>query len=160
MSHTRSSLTAFGIALAIAAGALVLPANGQTSEDSTTRIMRLEKAVLAPCCYTEAVATHQSEIALKMRIEIARWVAEGRTDDEILGTYVARYGSKVLVDPRTTPAWWTPWIPWMALILASGFGLWRVRHWQTHALPAPMPASGPELPALPDFDEEDEWRKQ
>jgi hypothetical protein len=28
----------------------------------------LEHAVLAPCCYTEPVAIHQSEIAVKMRL--------------------------------------------------------------------------------------------
>ena len=44
-----------------------------------------------------------------MRLEIARWVADGRSD-RALRTYVERYGRKVLVDPRTIPDWWTPWI--------------------------------------------------
>ena len=83
----------------------VLPflAYGGTAQEPHTRIQRLEKAVLAPCCYTETVAQHQSEIAVKMRVEIAKWVEEGRTDEEILDTYSKLYGAKVLVDPHTLP---------------------------------------------------------
>ena len=152
MSQTRNAVAGFGIALAIAAGILALPANSQNSEDPAARITRLEHAVLAPCCYTEPVAIHQSEIAVKMRVEIAKWVAGGRSDSDILGTYVERYGSKVLVDPRTRPGWWTPWIPWLAMILATAFGLWLVRHWQAKPASAAA-ATGLELPALPDFED-------
>ena len=137
------------------AGAHALPARGQPAEEPRARIERLEGAVLAPCCYTEPVSIHQSEIALKMRLEIAKWVGEGRSDREILGVYVEQYGSKVLVDPRTRPGWWTPWIPWLAVILATGFGCWLVRHWQAKAVTAATPSSGPELAALRDFEEDE-----
>jgi cytochrome c-type biogenesis protein CcmH/NrfF len=73
--------------------ALVL---AETAEKQQARVERLEHAVLAPCCYTEPVAIHQSEIAVKMRLEIAKWVAAGRSDREIIDTYVGLYGSKVL----------------------------------------------------------------
>ena len=72
---------------------------GETAEQPQARVDRLEHAVLAPCCYTESVAIHQSEIALKMRLEIAKWVAAGKSDQEILDTYAGLYGGKVLVDP-------------------------------------------------------------
>ena len=122
------------------------------SDNQKARIERLQNAVLAPCCYTEPVSRHQSEIALKMRIEIARWVADGRTDQQILGTYVQLYGSKVLVDPRTAPAWWTPWIPWLTVVSATIFGFWLLRRWR----PKPLIASADQpFAALPDFDEED-----
>jgi len=42
-------------------------------------------------------------IAIQMRIEIAKWVEQGRTDEEILDAYAKRYGAKVLVDPNTIP---------------------------------------------------------
>jgi len=155
MSRTFVNLAVLSIALAISAGALALPANGEAQDDQSTRIARLEGAVLAPCCYTEPVSMHQSEIAIKMRLEIAKWVGEGRSDREILGTYVALYGAKVLVDPRTRPEWWTPWIPWLTVIFAMGFGLWLLRHWQAKTVPADTLSNGPELAALPDFEEDD-----
>jgi len=153
MSHSQNAAATYGIAFAIAAGMLVLPARSQNSEDPPARIARLENAVLAPCCYREPVARHQSEIAIKMRLEIEKWVAGGRSDGDILGTYVERYGSKVLVDPRSIPGWWTPWIPWMAVILATGFGFWRVQRWQ--AKPVLATAPGAEVPALPDLEDEE-----
>jgi cytochrome c-type biogenesis protein CcmH/NrfF len=76
-------------------------AQGGAPQEQHARIQRLEKAVLAPCCYTETVGQHQSEIAVQMRVEIAKWVEQGRTDEEILDTYAKRYGAKVLVDPNT-----------------------------------------------------------
>jgi hypothetical protein len=39
----------------------------ETAEQQQARVDRLEHAVLAPCCYTEPVTIHQSEIAVKMR---------------------------------------------------------------------------------------------
>jgi len=105
-------------------------------------VQRIEGAVLALCCYTEPVSRHQSEIAFKMRIEIAKWVAEGRTDQEIPDIYVRRYGSKVLVDPRTFPAWWTPWVPWFIVILAVVSGFWILRRWHAKPLPAALPPLG------------------
>jgi len=155
MSRTFVNFAVLSIALAISAAALVLPANGQPAEATNARIERLEGAVLAPCCYTEPVSIHQSEIAVKMRLEIAKWVGEGRSDREILGTYVDLYGAKVLVDPRTRPEWWTPWIPWLTVIFAMGFGFWLLRHWRAKTVPADTLSSGFELAALPDFEEDD-----
>ena len=143
------------LALAIFAGTLTLPANGQPAETPNTRIERLEGAVLAPCCYTEPVSIHQSEIALKMRLEIVKWVGEGRSDREILGAYVNLYGAKVLVDPRTRPAWWVPWIPWLTMILAMGFASWLLRRWQAKPAVVATPANGSQLAELPDLDEDE-----
>lgn len=155
MSRTFVSFAVLSIALAISAGALALPANRQPAEEPNARIERLEGAVLAPCCYTEPVSIHQSEIALKMRLEIDKWVAEGRTDREILGTYVNLYGAKVLVDPRTKPEWWTPWIPWLTVVFAMGFGFWLLRQWQGKPVVAATTTNGSELAELPDFEEDE-----
>ena len=50
------------------------------------RVRRLEKAVLAPCGYTESVAQDQSEAAVKMRLEVATWVEQGAPDEGVLAT--------------------------------------------------------------------------
>jgi cytochrome c-type biogenesis protein CcmH/NrfF len=102
----------------------VLPvlAYGGLPQEQRARIQRLENAVLAPCCYTENVGQHQSEIAVQMRVQIAKWVEQGRTDEEILNTYAERYGAKVLVDPNTIPRGWTLVVPWAFAILGT---LWR-----------------------------------
>ena len=143
------------LAMAVA-GVCVLPAPAQTPDDTKARIQRIEDSVLAPCCYAEPVSRHQSEIAVKMRVEIAKWVSEGKTDREILDAYVRQYGSAVLVDPRTIPGWWTPWIPWLTVILSVIFGFWLLQHWRAKQLAAASASSGPDLAELPKFDDDEE----
>jgi len=94
-----------------------------------------------------------------MRVEIAKWVAAGKTDQEILGVYVQQYGTKVLVDPRTRPAWWTPCIPWLTLVLGALLVLWLLKRWRS-APPPPASPSGSEHPALPDIEYEDSPEQQ
>jgi cytochrome c-type biogenesis protein CcmH/NrfF len=125
----------------------------ETAEQQQARVDRLERAVLAPCCYTEPVAIHQSEIAVKMRLEIAKWVAAGRSDREIIDTYVGLYGSKVLVDPRTVPRGWMPFFPWLVLILGMFLVAWLLKRWRAaHRTAAALSAT--EVVNLPDFDDE------
>ena len=128
-------------------------APAQKAEQRHARVDRLEHAVLAPCCYTESVAIHQSEIAVKMRLEIAKWVAEGKSDQEILDTYTGLYGSKVLVDPRTAPQGWTPFFPWLVLILGVFLVAWLLKRWRAAPIAAAvLPTT--EVQNLPDFDDE------
>ncbi len=124
--------------------------------EQRTRIRHLEKAILAPCCYTETVGQHQSEIAVQMRIEIAKWVEQGRTDEEILDAYAKRYGDKVLVDPNTIPKEWTLVVPWTAASLGGLGAAWMLRRWCAARLAqaAPSDAGGGILPDIPDFDDE------
>jgi len=130
-------------------------ADAETAEQRQARIEHLEHAVLAPCCYTESVAVHQSEIALKMRLEIAKWVEMGKSDREILDTYVGLYGSKVLVDPRTIPAWWTPWVPWIALAMGTVLLTWFLKRWRPK-VEASHPASDVEGRSLPEIEIDDD----
>jgi len=125
----------------------------ETAEQQQARVDRLEHAVLAPCCYTEPVAIHQSEIAVKMRLQIAKWVAAGKSDRDILDTYVGLYGGKVLVDPRTAPRWWMQWVPWLVLGFGVAGGIWLLHRWQSRPAIEP-PAAGDQPLELSDFDDE------
>jgi cytochrome c-type biogenesis protein CcmH/NrfF len=125
----------------------------ETAEQQQARVDHLEHAVLAPCCYTEPVAIHQSEISVKMRLEIAKWVAMGKTDQEILDTYVGLYGAKVLVDPRTAPRWWMQWVPWLVLAFGVAGGFWLLQRW--HSRPGIETAAAGDQPLeLPDLEDE------
>ena len=92
---------------------------GVGASSDSARIRHLENSVLAPCCYQEPVARHQSEIAVKMRLEIAKWMGKGVNDPEILRRYVSRYGSEILVDPATVLKGWRYLVPWPMVIVAA-----------------------------------------
>jgi cytochrome c-type biogenesis protein CcmH len=126
----------------------------ERAEQPQARVARLEHAVLAPCCYTESVAIHQSEIAVKMRLEIAKSVAAGKSDQEILDAYAGLYGSKVLVDPRTMPRGWTLFFPWFVLILGMFLVGWLLKRWRAAPRPSTVTALSTAELNLPDFDDE------
>jgi len=54
--------------------------NAQKSE-----IRKVEERLLAPCCYTQSIAVHGSEVADQMRAEVTEMVVQGRTENEITG---------------------------------------------------------------------------
>lgn len=94
------------------------------------RIDRLQNAVLAPCCYTEPVSRHQSEVAVKMRAEIRDWVKQGRSDREILDIYKRRYGTRVLVEPEGAPWWLVHMVPLLVLALGTALVVWLLVRWR------------------------------
>lgn len=106
------------------------------SSDQQRRIEKLENSLLGPCCYSEPVATHRSEIALAMKAEIARLVAEGKSDREILDLYKSRHGLRVLVEPEGARWWWMHIVPIVVTVLALGFVIYLLRKWLR-----PLPAS-------------------
>jgi cytochrome c-type biogenesis protein CcmH/NrfF len=127
----------------------------ETAEQQQARVGRLERAVLAPCCYTEPVAIHQSEIAIKMRLEIAKWVEQGRTDQEVLDTYARLYGAKVLVDPNVAPGGWSYLVPWAVVVLGAMSTAWILWRRQMARTAGVVASTGPDgvLPEVPDFDD-------
>jgi cytochrome c-type biogenesis protein CcmH/NrfF len=90
-------------------------------------------------------------VALQMKAEIARWVAEGRSDREIIDTYRQQYGARILVEPEGAQFWWMNIIPWVVLLLGLAFTVWLLRRMAARR-PQPKPASGPDLPPNEDWD--------
>jgi cytochrome c-type biogenesis protein CcmH len=99
---------------------------------------KLERALLAPCCYQEAVATHNSEQAKAMRAEIAEMVAAGRTEREILDHYKQRYGARILVEPEGAQ-WWVMNVVPVVMLAAGGAIVVRLL-WKWRRGPAPAGA--------------------
>ena len=80
-----------------------------------------------------------------------RAAPQGERDREILDAYVQRYGSKVLVDPRTIPGTWVVWVPWLAAVFMIALGLRILKRWHAR----PVPAAGSATAELPEFDDEE-----
>lgn len=62
-------------------------------------VRKVEERLLAPCCYTQSIEVHGSEIAGEMRAEVAEMVAQGRTEEEIANHYKNIYGERILIVP-------------------------------------------------------------
>jgi cytochrome c-type biogenesis protein CcmH len=119
------------VLLALATGYVA----GQSPEQKS-RIAKLESSLLAPCCYSEPVATHRSEVSLAMRAEIEKMVAEGKSDREILDLYKARYGLRILVEPEGARWWWMHVVPVVVTLLGLLLVIYLIRR-----MLRPIPAS-------------------
>lgn len=98
------------------------------------RVKALQEKLMAPCCWSESVAVHRSELAAEMRAGVERMVAEGRTDREILDHYKAQYGVRILMEPEGSQRVWVYTIP----VVAGAAGLWLVV-WLIRRMARPEP---------------------
>lgn len=112
-------------------------------------VQKIQERFMAPCCWQESVAIHRSEIAGEMRAEIARMVAGGRSEDQIVDFYVARYGERILREPRGSKRWWLTLVPLASIALATSGLVFFLRRQQNQ--PA-LAADAADLPPLPDVD--------
>jgi cytochrome c-type biogenesis protein CcmH len=111
---------------------------------------RIEERFLAPCCWRENLAVHQSPAAEAMRNEIRQLVKSGKTEAEIVDFYVARYGERILREPRGGLSLWLTLVPVLAVLTGALVVASYILH-SRRKLPKITPAEG--LPSLPDVEE-------
>lgn len=70
--------------------------NGQFVEGEKT----LESRLMAPCCWTQTLDIHESEISTSLRAEIRRRLLSGEASDAIENDMVARYGERIRAVPK------------------------------------------------------------
>src|SRR5689334_14788388 len=63
----------------------------------------LEGRIMAPCCWTQTIDIHGSEISTELRQEIRRRLRAGETTDAIQASLVERYGPRILAVPADSP---------------------------------------------------------
>ena len=124
------------IRLVFAILSLAAALSAQTSGDRQARVLKLETSLLAPCCWAEPVATHRSEVALQMREEIANFVNEGKTDQEVRDFYKQKYGLRILVEPEGALWWWMHVVPFVVLGIGAVVVVFLLKRWLR-----PLPAS-------------------
>jgi cytochrome c-type biogenesis protein CcmH len=73
---------------------------GADSKQAAQKEREIEDNLIAPCCWSQPVSEHYSEVADQIRQEVHAMVAEGKSRDEILDFYVAKYGERILATPR------------------------------------------------------------
>lgn len=96
---------AAGIAtLVVAVGLFATPSGPADQVEAIASRLR------CPVCQTVSVAESPSQQARDMREIILQQVAEGRTDQEIIASFVDRYGEWVILDPPARGATLALWL--------------------------------------------------
>jgi cytochrome c-type biogenesis protein CcmH len=95
------------VALLLVALAALAPVSARaadalpTEKDSVaaSRAVKLSEKLRCLVCQNQSISESNAELALDLRRQIGEQIAAGRSDDEILGYMVARYGDFVLYQP-------------------------------------------------------------
>ncbi len=107
----------------------------------------LEGMLIAPCCWSQQVAVHQSPAADEIRQTVRRLLAEGQTRQQIVDVYVAQYGERILAEPPARGfnafLYVLPWVFLAGSIPLVVFVIRRLRQ------PAAAPAAGQGAAAPP-----------
>lgn len=96
-----------GLVVSLLALTVLLLVTGQPAGEG--RAQQLEERLRCPVCKSVSIAESPSTTAASMRRIVAEQVAQGRSDEEILAYFTARYGEWVLLDAppsgSTLPLW-------------------------------------------------------
>ncbi|HTY85378.1 MAG TPA: cytochrome c-type biogenesis protein CcmH [Silvibacterium sp.] len=78
---------------------LVMLLTGMPNGAQKDQIHRIEGKLMAPCCYSQTIDVHDSEIAQQMRGEVTAMVLAGKSEQEVLDYYKTEYGESILAVP-------------------------------------------------------------
>jgi cytochrome c-type biogenesis protein CcmH len=128
-------------ALLLLATLSAAPASGAQTAPASEKVREIEDRLIAPCCWTQPVSQHYSEVAETIRKEVREMVAAGKSRDEILDYYVSRYGERILASPRPKGFNALVYIlPWVALVAGAWLLFILLKKLRAPAaIPAPIP---------------------
>ena len=100
-TRVRAQLIAFvSVLFVVMAYAAVVAQSPPLTPEQEAMVRRLEGMLIAPCCFANTVAEHRSPLSDQVREEVRALVAGGATETEILDTFVAKYGERILAAPK------------------------------------------------------------
>jgi cytochrome c-type biogenesis protein CcmH len=95
---------------------------------------RLEGKLIAPCCFSQTVANHYSDVAAHMKQQIRQFLAQGQREDQILDAYVRVYGERILAEPQARGFNLLAYLaPPLATVAGMGGLLFMLRQWRRSA---------------------------
>lgn len=93
------------------------------SPEQRERFKRLTRELRCMVCQNESLADSDADLAQDMREQVLAMMKAGRSDEEIRGYLVARYGDFILYQPPVKPATWLLWFGPMLLLGIGGIAL-------------------------------------
>lgn len=93
------------------------------SPEQRERFKRLTQELRCMVCQNESLADSDADLAQDMREQVLAMMRAGRSDEEIRGYLVERYGDFVLYQPPLKPATWLLWFGPLLLLGIGGVAL-------------------------------------
>ena len=87
-------------------------------------MLEIAKDLRCAVCQNQPVSESNSDLARDMRAIIKEQLAMGKSRQEIIGYFVARYGNYILMKPAFGQSGTLLWIAPVLLLLGMGSGAW------------------------------------
>lgn len=81
---------------------LILGPATLVGQETDAKIRQIEAQFVSPCCWRENLGVHDSQVAQQLRELVATLVGSGKTEPQIVDYFVARFGERILREPRGT----------------------------------------------------------
>lgn len=101
--------------------------SAQLSNDQMAKIRKIEGRIMAPCCYTQTIRDHDSQVAEQMREEVTSMVASGKSEQEIITYYRTKYGETILVVPDGATGGLLTYTPVTIFLVSVGLLLFFIK---------------------------------
>jgi cytochrome c-type biogenesis protein CcmH len=95
---------------------------------------RLEGRLLAPCCWTQTLDIHGSEIANTLRREIRTRLKAGESPEAIERSLISRYGERIRAVPDKVPLNTMGTVGWLGVAASAAFLAYLLRQWRKRSL--------------------------
>jgi len=76
-------------------------------------------------CQNDTIAASQAPLAVDLRNQVRRLLAQGQSEAQVLEYMTQRYGDFVRYRPPLKPSTWPLWFMPVVLLLLAGLGWWR-----------------------------------
>lgn len=120
MARWAACLFAAAMLLGSAAAGAIAPMDFDSPEQRE-RFKALTEELRCLVCQNQSLADSDAGLAQDMRREVLAMIKAGRTDEEIRGFLVERYGEFVLYKPTVGPSTWLLWFG-PGLLVVTGLG--------------------------------------
>jgi cytochrome c-type biogenesis protein CcmH len=115
---------------AAAAAAQADAESADKHEDSSARAAAIEGRLRAPCCWTQTIDVHDSEVARELHREIVARLEAGESSKQIEDALVARYGERLRAVPSGNPLYDVAGVVAFVIVLAAVGLFLTARRWR------------------------------
>ena len=85
------------------------------------RAQALDEKIRCVKCRSEVIASSNADWASDARVVVRELIADGKTDEEVLDFFVARYGEYVLMTPQTSGSNVLLWLAGPLMLMVGGW---------------------------------------
>ncbi len=115
------------------------------------RVKSVATRLRCPVCQGESIQDSPAELATQMKRLVREQLHEGRSEQQVLDYFLAKYGDWILLEPRAEGFnLLVYWLPVLFLVLGAGVVLMLVRRWTRPIAPIGVGDGGAATAALSD----------